>query len=68
MSNHVKVRDWKRGGSRYCKAPRYRSNRAKTFKTMEAAEAYAKEQGFKKFEIVDMHEGKQTNKFKVVEQ
>ena len=42
MSNHVKIRDWKRGGARAAPKPRRRKARPKTFKSEESAHAYAK--------------------------
>ena len=44
--------------------PRYRSKRAKTFKTEEAAKKYAEEQGIKNFELKKV---KKDKKFQIVE-
>lgn len=69
MSNHIKKRDFRRGGSRSFKLPRFRKKRLKSFKTKEAAEKWAKDQGIKNPVIVDMHPYSNTNnKFKVMEQ
>jgi hypothetical protein len=54
MSNHVKIRDWKRGGARSAPKPRRRSVRPKTFKTEEAAKAYASEQGLENYRLENM--------------
>ncbi|MFO7710595.1 MAG: hypothetical protein R6V53_02415 [Candidatus Woesearchaeota archaeon] len=62
MSNHVKQRDYKRGGSRHTKLSRYRKTRPKSFKTKEAAEAWAKQQGLKDYKLVDLHENQNTSK------
>ena len=51
MSNHVKIRDWKRGGARAAPKPRRRTARPKTFKTEESANAYAKAHGIAKFTL-----------------
>lgn len=67
MSNHVKQRDWKRGGSRHTLVPRYRAKRPKTFKTEEAAKKWADEQGIKKYDIVNIKSPEaETKKLKVV--
>ncbi|MGM5487567.1 MAG: hypothetical protein ACQESG_01315 [Nanobdellota archaeon] len=65
MSNHVKQRDFKRGGSRHTKVSRYRTTRPKTFRTKEAAEAWAKAQGLTEYKLVDLHENQKTSKIKV---
>lgn len=54
MSNHVKIRDWKRGGSRSGPKPRRRKIRPKTFKTEEAANSYAKSMGIEKYILVNL--------------
>jgi hypothetical protein len=51
MSNHVRQRDYKRGGSRHTNIPRYRKSRPKSFKTEDAAKAWLKEQGIEKFKL-----------------
>jgi hypothetical protein len=43
MSNHVKQRDLKRGGSRHTKVSRYRKTRPKTFASEELAKKWAKD-------------------------
>lgn len=67
MSNHVKIRDRKRGGSRSEKVSRFRKKRPKTFKTADAAKAYAEKNKLKKFSIVNIREDIDGAKFKVVE-
>ena len=54
MSNHIRQRDWKRGGSRWTKVPRYRKKRPKTFKSEEAARAWAERQGIKNYKLVNL--------------
>ncbi len=51
MSNHVRIRDLKRGGARSAPKPRRRKARPKTFKTEDAANIYAKSQGIEKYEL-----------------
>lgn len=67
MSNHVRQRDLKRGGSRHTKVSRYRKKRPKTFKTVESAKRWAEEQGIKSYTLVDLKENSEkSNKIKVV--
>ena len=54
MSNHVRQRDMKRGGSRSCKADRGRAKRPKTFRTEAAAKKWAEAQKLKSFKIVNL--------------
>ena len=54
MSNHVRIRDWKRGGARAAPKPRRRKARPKTFKSEEAANAYAKANGIAKYSLENM--------------
>jgi hypothetical protein len=54
MSNHVKQRDWKRGGSRWTKVSRYRAKRLKTFKSEKSAKAWAETQGIKNYTLVNL--------------
>lgn len=54
MSNHVMIRDWKRGGARSAPKPRRRKARPKTFKSEEAAHAYAKAQGLDKYSLENL--------------
>ncbi len=54
MSNHVKQRDWKRGGSRCTKVSRFRKKRPKTFKSVEAAHAWAKANNIKDYTLRNM--------------
>lgn len=49
MSNHIMIRDRKRGGSRSAPKPRRRKLRPKTFKSEEAANNYAKKIGLKDY-------------------
>ena len=53
MSNHVRIRDAKRGGSRGTHLGRYRKSRPKTFKTEELAKKYAEAQGLKDYTLVN---------------
>lgn len=67
MSNHVKMRDLKRGGSRWTKVSRNRKVRSKTFSSEEGANTWAKSQGFEKFSLVNMKtESSTIKKIKVV--
>jgi len=54
MSNHVRIRDWKRGGARSAPKPRRRKARPKTFKSEEAAHAYAKANDITKYSLENM--------------
>ena len=54
MSNHVKRRDWRRGGSRSAPKPRRRKSRPKTFRNEESAIAYAKKEGIVKYTLVNL--------------
>ena len=54
MSNHVRIRDWKRGGARAAPKPRRRKARPKTFKSEEAANAYAKANSIAKYSLENM--------------
>lgn len=60
MSVHIKKREI------IIKNGRNRASRPKTFKSQEAAKAYAEKEGIKKFEVVDISVS--GGKFKVVEQ
>lgn len=66
MSNHVKIRDRKRGGARSERVSRFRKKRPKTFKTAEAAEAYAKKKGLKDYSVINIREHFGGTKFKIV--
>ena len=67
MSNHVRIRDWKRGGARAAPKPRRRKARPKTFKTEESANAYAKKMGIKDYKIENLkNESKSTNKLRII--
>jgi len=66
MSNHVRIRDAKRGGSRGTKIPRGRKVRPKTFKTEESAKKYAEEQGIKAYKLENLKSTEsQTKKFRI---
>jgi hypothetical protein len=67
MSNHVRQRDEKRGGSRHTKIPRYRKSRPKSFKTEESAKAWAKEQGIEKYNLRNLRSEDATVKKIIVE-
>ncbi len=54
MSNHVRIRDRKRGGPRSLSISRKRKPRDKTFKTEEAAKVYADKLKLKEFTLVNM--------------
>ena len=54
MSNHVRIRDWKRGGARSAPKPRRRKARPKTFKNEEAAHAYAKANSIAKYSLENL--------------
>jgi hypothetical protein len=54
MSNHVRQRDRRRGGSRSLKAARGRQARPKTFSTEAAAKKWAENQGMKKFNVINL--------------
>jgi hypothetical protein len=54
MSNHVRQRDKRRGGSRSAKAARCRATRPKTFKSEEAAKKWAESQKITKYSIVNL--------------
>ncbi|MCB9362200.1 hypothetical protein H6504_02080 [Candidatus Woesearchaeota archaeon] len=62
MSNHVRQRDEKRGGSRCQLVSRYRKIRAKTFSSEEAAKTWAKEQGIEKYTLENLKSSEATTK------
>lgn len=67
MSNHVRIRDAKRGGSRGTHLSRYRKPRPKTFKSEESAKKYADEKGLKDYTLVNMKSPESTlKKIKIV--
>jgi hypothetical protein len=69
MSNHVRQRDKRRGGSRSAKAARGRAKRPKTFKSEDAAKKWAEKQDMKKFHVVNIRNSEASSKkLKVVAQ
>ncbi|MCK5025793.1 MAG: hypothetical protein KAS15_04330 [Nanoarchaeota archaeon] len=62
MSNHVRIRDWKRGGARSAPKPRRRKARPKTFKSEESAHAYAKANDITKYSLDNIRLGSAENK------
>ena len=67
MSNHVRIRDLKRGGARAAPKPRRRKARPKTFKSEDAANAYAKAQGIDKYHLENIKpETASVKKIKIV--
>ena len=67
MSNHVRIRDAKRGGTRYYKLPRNRAKRSRTFKTEEAAHAWAKANGAKEYTLRNLKSPESSTKKIVIE-
>jgi hypothetical protein len=67
MSNHVRQRDAKRGGSRGTKVPRFRSKRSKTFKSEESAKSYAEENGIKDYKLRNLKSSESSIKKIVIE-
>ena len=68
MSNHVKQRDLKRGGSRSCKAARGRAIRPKTFSNEDSAKKWAEKKGVKSYLLKNLKSPEsKTKKLKVVE-
>ena len=66
MSNHVKQRDYSRGGSRAHKVPRNRSKRVKTFKTEQAAREWAEQNGIQDYVIQDLKPFSEEKKLRVI--
>lgn len=62
MSNHVRNRDMKRGGSRNTKVSRYRRSRPKSFKTEEAAKRWAEDQGLKDYTLKNLRSAEASTK------
>jgi hypothetical protein len=54
MSNHVRQRDRKRGGTRSLKAARGRAKRPKTFSSEESAKKWAESQKMKNYSLVNL--------------
>jgi hypothetical protein len=67
MSNHVRIRDTKRGGSRCQKVPRNRKSRDKTFSSVKAADTWAKLNKIENYAIVNLkNDSSSKKKIKIV--
>lgn len=67
MSNHTFLRDRMRKGSRSQHTPRNRAQRPRTFKTEEAANAWAKQKGVSSYRLENMkNEDSKQKKLRIV--
>ena len=67
MSNHVRIRDRKRGGPRSLTLSRFRKSRGKSFKSEESAKAYAEKEKITDYKLVNLKSlESKTKKIKIV--